>query len=133
MDFKLPGINDEYKLICPMLRLIMQEFERLSLEMGTKPVCTRILGHIEGDSLVHSAGLAADFRDEYDDGFLYTLTNRMMILDEINTIFPRTDDHMTIKHHSFKGGPAHFHVQCPPQINTLKKMVFNISGAPEAA
>ena len=107
-----------------MLRLIVSQFEKLSLSYGVEPVCTRVIGKIEGDSGIHSMGLAADFRSQFGDTFIYTVDQQTAILKAINELFPRTDEHKTIKHHSFNGAPYHFHLQCSPNIGVYSQMIY---------
>lgn len=126
MIFKDPTVEDQFKRCCPMLKLICYEFERKSLEFGKTPVMTRLVGMIDGDSGVHSSGRAADFRDEFQDSFMYTTEERAQIIWHILSLFPRTDEHQSIKHHSHNHGPFHFHVQVSPLISVYRNMIFPI-------
>jgi len=124
MIFKDPIIKDQFDRCCPMLKLVCMEFERLSMSFNKTPVMTRLIGKIDGDSGVHSAGRAADFRDEFDGGFVYTLEERIVIIETIESLFPRLDGLKTIMHHSFQSGPFHFHVQVAPSIVAYSNMIF---------
>ena len=112
MKFKTPSLRTELECLPPLLRLIIEEFERASLEIANvEPVVTRIFGRIDGDSGVHSQYRAIDFRDEYDGRFLYTKDQRETLIERIESKFPRGDKKPTIIWHSFKEAPYHFHVQ----------------------
>jgi len=117
MKFKEPHMEDELMQSPEMLQQVALTFDSLSRDHGIVPVVTRVWGHIDGDSGVHAAQRAVDYRDEIRDGnrkrFLYTVDIRDFIVAEINRRYPRTDGKLVAIHHSFQGAPFHFHLQIP--------------------
>lgn len=112
MLFKKATLQREYDCLPLLLILVLEEFERASLEIAKiDPVITRIFEKIPGDTDVHSEMRAADIRDEIDGKFTYTADQRDYIIDRINRRFPRSDEKKTVIWHSFDKGPMHFHLQ----------------------
>ena len=118
MKFKEPELQAQFNELPPRLQEIGLFFDQLSDEMGIDAVATRIWDPVPGDSGVHEAHRAIDFRDETrsSDGqsaFLYTADQVNHILTTINNQYPRTDGKLVAIHHSFNGMPYHFHLQIP--------------------
>ena len=133
VDFKTPAAYKEYFLMPYRLIEMTQMFCEISSSFGIIPVVTRIREPVEGESGVHRDGRAIDFRDEmttlqrdsreFQNVFLYTLSQRKKLIDEINAAFPRRDGLKTIMHHSFNSGPHHFHVQVSYKDSLVPKPV----------
>jgi hypothetical protein len=119
MYFKSPELRKQYKVAPALLKLIVEEFQFLSLRFGKEPTVTRISDPVSGESGVHPAGRAMDIRDEYMGKYTYEETEREALLNYINGLFPRTDGKKVIIHHSFGGGPFHFHIQIPSSPNSI--------------
>lgn len=118
MKFKDLQSQNEFDSIPSKLKEIALFFDKLSNDLGIEAVVTRIKTKICGDSGVHMAGRAIDFRNEtlLDDGtphYLYTDDQVKHIVDSINSTYPRDDGKLVVIHHSFQGAPWHFHLQCP--------------------
>lgn len=111
MIFKESHLQFELDQVPRFLYCIAQEFERQCMKMGQVATITRIFGKIEGDSGVHAAGRAIDFRDQVGDVFLFKQEQREYLLKTINRLFPRNDGHDTLIWHSFHDAPYHFHLQ----------------------
>lgn len=112
MKFKEAHLIDQYNARPEALKEVCRYFEELSLEFGVEPVVTRVTDRVPGESGVHPAGRAVDFRDEFAPGlFLYSPEESARIVEAINERFPRTDGKKVCIHHSFSGGPKHFHIQ----------------------
>lgn len=124
MKFKDQPSVKQFQNACPMLKVLAWQFEKISLTFGIDPVVTRVISKIQGDSGVHSMGFGIDFRNQHNDTFLYNLDQQVEILKYINELFPRSDGKKTLIHHSFNGGLYHWHAQVPPDINTLKGMIY---------
>lgn len=119
VGFKEPEDHEEYRKAPVLLRWLFDDFVHASVLMGVRPICTRILGKIEGDSGVHADYRGIDFRFEYLDGQIYTEKQKDGILDYLNGKWPRNDGKKTAFVHSFQGGPKHFHLQLPVETKTL--------------
>lgn len=118
MKFKEDRIEIEFERAPLMLQLVMEDFDKISkIHCGQEAIVTRILGKIDGDSGVHADHRAADFRDEFEGGRLYTEEQVKFLVQYMNSMYQRNDGKLTMIHHSFNGGPLHFHVQ----IATLTK------------
>ena len=117
MIFKTPILKVQFGLAPKRLQEISYVFERLSKEFNIEPVVTNVFDGVPGDSGVHEAQRAIDFRDQRGAGFLYTPAQAKSIVDYINATYPRKDDKKTIIHHSFRGHPFHFHIQI--ELNPL--------------
>lgn len=121
MQFKDNQALNEFARAPAALKLLMNSFSDFSLSEGIQPLVTRILAPVEGESGVHQDYRAADFRDEFGGGRLYSQDQVARILSSMNSIFPRTDGKLVLIHHSFVNhedpgsvpSPAHFHLQIP--------------------
>jgi hypothetical protein len=118
MIYKTPDCEDQLKNSAPKLQEVVGYFESLSLAAGIEPVITRVWDAVCGDSGVHEAHRAVDFRDETipyanESKNLYTQEQVDSIVKAINEKYPRTDGKPVCLHHSFQGAPHHFHVQIP--------------------
>lgn len=118
MKFKSEEIEKEFEDAPILLKIIAYEFSSISLrQYGQEGIMTRVLESIPGDSGVHEDHRAVDFRDEFVGGRLYTDDEVKSLCEYMNTNFKRNDGKPTMIHHSFNGGPMHFHIQ----IATLTK------------
>lgn len=113
MKFKEPHMAEEYKNLPWRLRKIAEDFDRISQAFEIESVVTRVLDPVEGESGVHPAGRAVDFRDEHGGSFLYTEKQMAAIVEFLNDKYKRSDWKKVCIHHSFNGGPAHAHLQIP--------------------
>lgn len=120
MIFKDPGLQDQLAQSPPHLTTVANYFDQASKRLGVQADCTRVWEHICGDSGVHEAHRAVDFRDETRNSFghsqfLYSAAQVQMLVAELNEQFPRKDGKLTCIHHSFQNGPFHFHLQIGPE------------------
>lgn len=111
------------------LKEIAGEFIDWSHGEGVVPTITRLKKAVDGDSGVHEAGRAIDFRDEFDKGkFLYHRPARDAFIEKMNEKYKRVDGKPTVLWHSFQphdeqGNPVgeplphHFHIQIPADIH----------------
>lgn len=117
MVFKLPELLSQFEAAPLKLQEVAFYFASLSERLGVEAVVTRIRESIPGSSGVHEAGRAIDFRDQHFIGGklirLYTEEDVQYLTAEMNSIFTRNDGLLVCIHHSFKGGPLHFHCQIP--------------------
>jgi len=113
MEFKSGSMKTQYYNAPALLKLIVEDFERISKQFGIAPTITRITDTVIGESGVHPAGRAIDIRDEYIGKRLYTGEQKDALINFINALYIRTDGKKVIIHHAFDGGPYHFHVQIP--------------------
>ena len=113
MDFKKHHLIEQYENSPALLKVIVRSFEIMSLEFGIDPVITRITDTVKGESGVHPANRAIDIRSQFGGASLYTDVQVLALVNYINAIYMRKDDYATILHHSFDGGPYHFHIQIP--------------------
>lgn len=78
---------------------------------------TRVSDPVEGESGVHPMFRAVDFRNEYTENgskkWLYPVEVVDYIVLTLNVKYPRDDGKFVAKHHSFKHGPFHYHLQIP--------------------
>jgi hypothetical protein len=115
--FKQPQYESQYNALPKKLIEVCEFFNKLSLQHGVNPVVTRVTDPVEGESGVHPAHRAVDFRNQFFDGksnkMLYPDEVVSIILDSINEKFKRDDGKLVAIHHSFKGAPFHFHLQIP--------------------
>lgn len=118
MNFKEAHLEDELKAAPKLLRELAKLFELLAKKEFNKEVTvTRIFGKIKGDSGVHAAKRAIDFRDKQSgETHTFTPAERTRLLGFFNAYFFRTDGKPTLHHHSFKSGEEHFHLQIPYDI-----------------
>ena len=121
MKFKTGAIKEQYKKSPAILKLILDEFENLSMGMfHVEPVITRLTDAVQSESGVHLQNRAADIRDEFNGKRFYTDENVKYLVDYINHRYARCDGKKTLIHHSFSGGPLHFHFQVPAlSVNLL--------------
>lgn len=118
MKFKQIHLEQQYEMLPSKLKEICEYFAKISINHhGVMPVVTRILDPVAGESGVHQAYRAVDFRNQFYVGnsprFLYPMEVVEIIVDDINTKYPRKDGKLVCIHHSFKGGPFHWHLQIP--------------------
>lgn len=112
MRFKDESLRGEFHQTPALLQVICAEFEALSHAEGIDPIVTRVFEHIPGDSGVHEAHRAVDFRDEHPTGtFAYSPEAKARIAQVLNAKYDRRDGKPTLLWHSFAGGPSHAHVQ----------------------
>jgi hypothetical protein len=116
MKFKNALAESDYKILPRKLKEICDYFEMLSTEYGVEPVVTRVAEPVEGDSGVHEARRAVDFRCEQyakkgPSSFLYSPPQTVTIEADINAKFKRPDGRPTCMYHRFHGDPYHFHIQ----------------------
>lgn len=122
MKFKNKIAELDYSVIPEFLNRVCDDFETFSLYYGVEPVVTRVREGMCGDSGVHEAGRAVDFRNQSQlpdgtMGWLYTPAQMDDIVYQLNKKYPRDDGKPTALHHSFEGGPFHLHIQI--QAGTL--------------
>ena|ERR1035437_267318 len=117
MKFKQPQMEDQYDKLPHKLQDVCNFFLTLSEEHLVEPLVTRVTDPVVGESGVHPAHRAVDFRNQYFDGknnvWLYNQETIDEILKAVNNEFPRTDGRLVAIHHSFQGGMFHFHLQIP--------------------
>lgn len=115
MRFKEESMREQFESRPALLKEICAEFCALSESFGVEPVVTRVTDPVPGESGVHPAGRAVDFRDEYSGlrGVfrLYTDAQAEEIVRTINAKYPRKDGKLVCIHHCFNGGRLHFHLQ----------------------
>jgi hypothetical protein len=121
MRFKDASLQGEFVQLPTLLQAICADFERLSQTYGVDPLVTRVFEHVCGDSGVHEAHRAVDFRDEHDGSFLYEHESREAICKILNSKYSRRDGKPTVLWHSFQGAPHHFHVQLAADVATYFK------------
>ena len=117
MKFKQPQYESQFEALPEKLREICYDFEQLSVKNAVIPVVTRVTDPVHGESGVHPQHRAVDFRNQYSDGkvnrWLYPQETVQEIVETLNKKYPRTDGKLVCIHHSFAGGPFHYHVQIP--------------------
>ncbi len=116
--FKNEKAESDYKIMPKRLKDVAEFFEACCGFYYITPVVTRVREGVCGDSGVHEAGRGIDYRDEtiLPDGqhtFLFTFEQVQHICQIIQERFPRDDGKPVVLHHSFNGGPSHFHLQIP--------------------
>lgn len=119
MNFKTKAAEAQYGKLPKIMRKICEDFDAKSREMGIHPVITRVADPVDGESGVHRQYRAVDFRDQFSTAsFVYTVEQRNILIDYINTKYARKDKYHTCVYHSFNGAPLHFHLQIPanPEI-----------------
>lgn len=122
MRYKEPQFEHELKNSNKILQLMAKDFEYISKEIiGVDPMVTRVWDKIKGSSGVHFLKRAVDFRDEFSGVRLYDPIEVQIILNYINRKWERFDEYSTIIHHSFNGGPKHFHLQCAGDIGVYQR------------
>ena len=127
MKFKKPHMKEQFEASPKKLLEVCEVFNQLSLKEGIEPVVTRVTDPVEGESGVHLAHRAVDFRNEFFDGkskrWLYPIETVEHIVNAINQKFPRKDGRPVALHHSFKGGSFHFHFQIPASWLTKEELL----------
>lgn len=118
MTYKDPVCEEQLKQSPQKLQDMASLFDALSHKYGIDAVVTRVWDAVCGDSGVHEAKRAVDFRNETIDSlghshFLYTPDQIDTIVHTINERYPRHDGKLVCIHHSFHGAPHHFHLQIP--------------------
>lgn len=118
MDFKSEEMRKQFAQLPDQLKKICYAFADISEQMGVICVVTRVIDPVPGDSGVHEAHRAVDFRNEYEDRSgalkrLYDEDDVNYLVSTLNQRFPRKDGRLVCSHHSFKGGMYHFHLQIP--------------------
>jgi len=120
MKFKKPEMEQELLAASVFLRHMAREFDAASKAIaGQEAIVTRVLEPVKGESGVHSDYRAIDFRSQFDGGFLYTEEQIKKLVDHMNGLYVRNDGKVTCIHHSFNGGPLHFHVQLATYLPSL--------------
>ena len=122
MKFKEPHMEAQLEECHPLLKLMVGDFDKLSLEIsGKEAIVTRVSDSVPGESGVHPAKRAVDFRDQFQGRPTYTVDERDYILERMNKKYRRNDGKKTLIHHSFNGGPAHFHLQISAILDVYKR------------
>lgn len=111
MNFKEPRLSEQFDKMPDLLKEISYEFAFMSYAMGIAPIVTRITDPVEGESGVHLANRAIDFRDEHKGVSLYDKSDVMFLLQYFNGKYARNDNFHTLIWHAFNGMPKHFHIQ----------------------
>lgn len=113
MKFKNDRCELEFKRAPERLKEIANRFDVLTQELDKEAIITRVLEPITGDSGVHEAHRAVDYRDQFGKKFTFTPNEVTFLVTTINHEYPRLDGKQVCIHHSFKGAPQHFHLQIP--------------------
>lgn len=114
MKFKEPKLEAELESVSVVLQQIIEDFAFDSeYVFGIEPVVTRVLDPVEGESGVHGDKRGVDLRDEHSGVCLYTKEQAASLVKWVNDKWKRNDGKVTCLHHSFNGGPLHFHFQIP--------------------
>lgn len=121
MKFKHPHIQDQFVKTDPILQLLANDFVMLSRMLDIEPVVTRVSDPVAGESGVHTAMRAIDFRDQNSGEFLYSQSERQVIMDFLNTKYERSDRFKAVMWHSFRGGMNHWHLQVPYDRAVFKR------------
>lgn len=118
MKFKEEHMKEQFDKAAGMVQEIVEFADSFAKQLCEKEmIVTRVSDPVPGESGVHVAipCRGVDCRSEYpvDAGIVnrYTFEEVEAILDAVNKKFPRTDGKLTVMHHSFDGGPHHFHLQ----------------------
>jgi hypothetical protein len=110
--FKEEKLRDQLQKADPRLWNMAENFDRVSQEIaGLEAVITRVTDPVAGESGVHPAGRAFDVRNESRERRRYTDHQVTRIVHRMNELYPRGDGKPSCIHHSFQGGPWHFHLQ----------------------
>lgn len=121
MKFKSPEVEAEMLKTSLFLREMAQKLDAASLANASQEIIiTRVKEHICGDSGVHEDNRAFDVRDEFEGGRLYDDSQVQKIMTYMNDAYPRNDAKTTCIHHSFQGGPFHFHIQLARETKTYE-------------
>lgn len=124
MKFKKPEIETELANAPIFLQQFANVFDLESKAFcGQEGIVTRVLEPVEGESGVHLDYRAVDFRDEFEGGSLYSEDQVKHLVEFMNKLYPRNDGKVTCLHHSFAGGPHHFHIQLATLTKTYMPSV----------
>lgn len=121
LRYKDPKLADEFAQCPDVLQYATSIFCYLSEALDIDPVITNVFGAPAGSTGVHAQKRAVDFRDQHAGAFLYTLAQRQWIQQVMNERFARVDGFQTLVHHSFRGGPLHWHLQVPDDLSKYSK------------
>ena len=112
MQFKDETVAYEFLHTPLLLRMMVDDFNTLSMKCGIEPMVTRVKEHIEGDSGVHEQNRAVDIRQEHPPGVLaYDFQQQNELLVFINEKYRRNDGKPSMICHRFGQGMLHFHLQ----------------------
>lgn len=121
MKFKSELIEKEFHEVSLILQYMVNLLDEHSKEKtGQEIIVTRVKEKIKGSSGVHEENRAVDVRSEFEGGQLYTEDQVKEMLTFMNSVWPRNDGKVTMIHHSFKGGPKHFHIQLATLTTTYE-------------
>ena len=121
MRFKSEHMREQFEQTDEVLKALAADFVVLSQMLKIQPVVTRVSDTVEGESGVHQAMRAVDFRDEHAGKFLYDHDEREAILKFLNLKYERTDGYKAVIWHNFRGGAHHWHLQVPYDKSNLKR------------
>ena len=125
MKFKSAALREEFWNAHPVVRQMAIWFEQLCLVYFQKdPTITRVLEDIPGATKTHPEGRAIDFRDEFGGKREFSDEEVRFLVSEMNKRFQDPSGMKSCVHHSFAGGPMHFHLQ-------ISRALAASSGAPE--
>jgi hypothetical protein len=115
MRFKDAHLEGELKECSARLQDIAKVFAWVfAEETGKEALVTRVYDPVPGESGVHLAKRAVDFRDASSDGIdLANDAQTARIVERMNRLFPRNDKFPTCLHHHVPGSTDHFHIQIP--------------------
>lgn len=115
MQFKDKVCATQFEVAPPVLKAIALDMDDYCKEnFGIELLITRVLDPVPGDSGVHEAGRAIDFRDEHPEGtFLFNEDQQIELDKYVNGKYERSDGKATLIFHSFCNGPLHLHLQIP--------------------
>jgi len=123
--FKHSHLKQEFNDCPMMLQHVVLSFVELSVTLfGIRPTLTRILDKVPGDSGVHYQYRAVDARDEHGGKMVYTEEQAKILVTLINQKYNRLDEFDTVLHHSFAGGPVHFHFQIPNKSINMRGPMY---------
>lgn len=112
MKFKSDIVQNEFFSTTIFLQQMAIDMDNYCKKRFNKEIfITRVKEKVEGATAVHDDGRAFDVRSEFEGVKLFDSFEVASILDFMNTKYRRNDKIPTCIHHSFNGGPYHFHVQ----------------------
>lgn len=122
MEFKTERIKDQfYNNIHIFLVMIVCDANEFCMANFNKTfTITRCTDPVPGESGVHLIGRGVDARNEYADTFAFSKEESEILVEYINEKYKRYDGKLTVKLHSFNGGPEHFHFQLAPKIDAYE-------------
>lgn len=125
MKFKEEHMKKQFEELDPLLQEMCYEFEKQANSLGRDAIVTRVSDPFPGESGVHPLKRAVDFRDEIVTNEirakLFTAPEVEQIVDFLNQSYERNDGKETCIHHSFNGGPYHFHIQLASRMDAYVK------------